>query len=42
MLSELLVLNTLVSVLHSMKHIPQCIHMIKHKNGDGLSMQYIW
>ena len=42
MLSELLVLNTLVSVLHSIKHLPQCIHMINQKNGDGLSMQYIY
>jgi len=42
MLSELLVLNTLVSVLHSIKHLPQCIHMINKKNGDGLSMQYIY
>ena len=42
MLSELLFLNTLVSVLHSIKHLPQCIHMINQKNGDGLSMQYIY
>lgn len=42
MLSELLVLNTLVSVLHSIKHLPQCIHMINQKNGDGLSMQYVY
>lgn len=42
MLSELLILNTLVSVLHSIKHLPQCIHMINQKNGDGLSMQYVY
>ena len=42
MLSELLVLNIIVSVLHSIKHLPQCIHMINQKNGDGLSIQYIY
>lgn len=42
MLSELLILNIIVSVLHSIKHIPQCIHMMNQKNGDGLSIQYIY
>ena len=42
MLSELLILNIIVSVLHSIKHVPQCIHMMNQKNGDGLSIQYIY
>jgi uncharacterized protein with PQ loop repeat len=34
-------MNTIVSILHSTKHVPQCIHMIENKSGDGLSMKYI-
>jgi len=41
MLSTLLVLNIIISVLHSVKHVPQCVHMIKHENADGLSIRYI-
>jgi len=41
MLSTLLTLNIVVSLLHSIKHVPQCIHMVRHENADGLSMQYI-
>ena len=41
MLSTILIINILISILHSIKHVPQCIHMIEHKNADGLSMQYI-
>ena len=42
MLSTLLVLNIIVSLLHSLKHLPQCIHMYKIKSGDGISIQYIY
>ena len=42
MLSTLLVLNIIVSFLHSVKHLPQCIHMSNRETGDGVSMQYIY
>jgi len=42
MLSTLLVLNIIVSLLHSVKHLPQCIHMSNRETGDGVSMQYIY
>ena len=41
MLSTLLIANIIISILHSIKHVPQCVHMIEHKNSDGLSMRYI-
>lgn len=41
MLSTILIMNITISLLHAIKHVPQCIHMIEHKNADGLSMQYI-
>ena len=41
MLSTLLIMNIIVSILHSTKHVPQCIHMIENKSGDGLSIKYI-
>ncbi len=41
MLSTLLIVNIIISILHSIKHVPQCIHMIEHNNADGLSMRYI-
>ena len=41
MLSTLLIVNIIISVLHSIKHVPQCMYMIEHKNADGLSMRYI-
>jgi hypothetical protein len=41
MISTLLVVNLIISVLHSVKHIPQCIYMIKNRNADGLSLRYI-
>ena len=42
MLSTLLVLNIIVSFLHSVKHLPQCIHMSNRETGDGVSLQYIY
>ena len=41
MLSTLLIANIIISILHSIKHVPQCMYMIEHKNSDGLSMRYI-
>jgi hypothetical protein len=41
MLSTLLVLNIIVSFLHSIKHIPQCMHMIENETSESLSMRYI-
>lgn len=41
MLTTLLIINVIVSVLHSIKHIPQCMHMIENETSDGLSMRYI-
>lgn len=41
MLSTLLFINIIISVLHSVKHVPQCLHMMEHENADGLSMRYI-
>jgi hypothetical protein len=41
MLTTLFVVNIIISILHPMKHIPQCLYMIQHENADGLSMIYI-
>ncbi len=41
MISTLLIANLIISILHSVKHIPQCIYMIKHRSADGVSMRYI-
>jgi len=41
MLATLLIANIIISVLHSIKHIPQCMHMIENETADGLSMRYI-
>jgi hypothetical protein len=41
MLSTLLIVNIIISVLHSVKHVPQCLHMMEHENADGLSIRYI-
>ena len=41
MLSTLLIVNIIISVLHSVKHVPQCLHMMEHENADGLSTRYI-
>ena len=32
----------MLSLLHSVKHLPQCIHMSNRETGDGVSMQYIY
>jgi len=41
MLTTLLIANVIISVLHSIKHIPQCMHMIKNETSESLSMRYI-
>jgi len=41
MLTTLLIANVIISVLHSIKHIPQCMHMIENETSEGLSMRYI-
>ena len=41
MLTTLLIANIIISVLHSIKHIPQCMYMIENETADGLSMRYI-
>lgn len=41
MLTTLLIANVIISVLHSIKHIPQCMHMIENKTSESLSMRYI-
>jgi hypothetical protein len=41
MLTTLLIANVIISVLHSIKHIPQCMHMIENETSESLSMRYI-
>lgn len=41
MLSTLFIINIILAVFHPLKHVPQCVHMIRHETADGLSMQYI-
>jgi uncharacterized protein with PQ loop repeat len=41
LLSTLLTANIILSVLHSIKHVPQCIHMIQNNSADGVSLCYI-
>lgn len=41
LLSTLLTANIILSVLHSIKHVPQCIHMIENSSADGVSLCYI-
>lgn len=41
MLTTLLIANIIISILHSIKHIPQCMHMMENETADGLSMRYI-
>ena len=41
MLTTHLIANVIISVLHSIKHIPQCMHMIENETSEGLSMRYI-
>ena len=39
--TTLLIMNIIISVLHSVKHVPQWLHMMEHENADGLSNRYI-
>ena len=41
LLSTLLTANIILSVLHSIKHVPQCVHMIRNNSADGVSLCYI-
>ena len=41
LLSTLLTANIIISILHSIKHVPQCIHMIENESADGVSLCYI-
>ena len=41
MLTTLLIVNVIISVLHSIKHIPQCMHMIENETSESVSMCYI-
>ena len=41
MLTTLLIVNVIISVLHSIKHIPQCMHMIENETSESVSTCYI-
>lgn len=41
MLSIILITNIIVSILHPLKYIPQCLHIIQRESADDISLQYI-
>ena len=41
MISIILITNIIVSILHPLKYIPQCLHIIQRESADDISLQYI-
>ena len=41
MISVILITNIIVSILHPLKYIPQCLHIIQRESADDISIRYI-
>ena len=41
MLSVFIIINIVISIIHPLKYIPQCIHIIRRESVDDLSLSYI-
>ena len=41
MLSLFIIVNIVIAVLHPLKYIPQCIHIVRRESVDDLSLSYI-